>query len=113
PVAPGPRQPAVACRPPECAAAAHPGGPARCGGHPRLVARAVARPRKKAVEEGRSVVWIEPSGCSLLPMAVRTWAPGGQTPRWRVPLTHDHLSAISAITADGRLFLQTPNRAYR
>jgi transposase len=39
-------------------------------------------------------------------MAVRTWAPRGQTPVLRVKLTRDHLSAISGITAQGRLFLQ-------
>jgi transposase len=37
---------------------------------------------------------------------VRTWAPRGATPILRVPLTHDHLAVISAITLDGRLFLQ-------
>lgn len=44
---------------------------------------------------------------------MRTWAPCGQTPLLRVPLTHDHLSAISAITPDGRLFMQTQDHAYR
>ena len=39
-------------------------------------------------------------------MAVRTWAPRGQTPVLRVKLTYDHLSAISGITPDGRLFMQ-------
>ena len=39
-------------------------------------------------------------------MAVRTWAPRGQTPVLRVKLTHEHLSAISGITPDGRLFMQ-------
>ncbi len=29
-----------------------------------------------------------------------------------MPLTHDHLSAISGITPDGRLFMQTQDRAY-
>ena len=38
-------------------------------------------------------------------MAVRTWAPRGQTPVLRVPLTRDHLSAMSGITPDGRLDL--------
>src|SRR5436305_847801 len=47
-----------------------------------------------------------------LPMAVRTWAPCGQTPVLTVPLTHDHLSVISGITSQGRLFLQTQERAY-
>jgi len=48
----------------------------------------------------------------LLPLAVRTWAPRGQTPILRVPLTRDHLSAISAITLDGRLFLQVRTDNY-
>src|SRR5947209_20464774 len=39
-------------------------------------------------------------------MAVRTWAPRGQTPVLRVKLTRDHLSTISGITLDGRLFMQ-------
>jgi transposase len=46
-------------------------------------------------------------------MAVRTWVPCGQTPRLRVPLTRDHLAAMSGITADGRLFMQTQDHAYR
>ena len=37
---------------------------------------------------------------------MRTWAPRGQTPLLHVKLTRDHLSAISGITLDGRLFLQ-------
>jgi transposase len=45
-------------------------------------------------------------------MAVRTWAPRGQTPILRVPLTRDHLSAISGITFDGRLFLQVRPASY-
>jgi transposase len=73
----------------------------------------VARPGKKATDEGRTVVWVDQSGFYLLPLAVRTWAPCGQTPILHVPLTHDHLSAISGITPDGRLFLQTQDHAYR
>lgn len=49
----------------------------------------------------------------MLPLAVRTWAPCGRTPSLTVPLTHDHLAAISGITADGRLFMQTQEHAYR
>ena len=67
---------------------------------------------KKRAAEGRTIVWVDQSGFYLLPMAVRTWAPCGQTPRAHVPLTHDHLSAIGGITAPGRLFLQTQERAY-
>jgi transposase len=47
-----------------------------------------------------------------LPMAVRTYAPRGQTPVLRVKLTRDHLSAMGAITPDGRLFMQRQDHAY-
>src|SRR5262245_58185287 len=45
-------------------------------------------------------------------MAVATWAVRGQTPVLRVPLTRDHLSAISGVTPDGRRFLQVRQTAY-
>ncbi len=45
-------------------------------------------------------------------MAVRTWAPCGQTPVLHVPLTRDHLAAISGITQDGRLFMQVRPASY-
>jgi len=45
-------------------------------------------------------------------MAVRTWAPRGKTPVLRVKLTRDHLSAISGITAEGRLFMQVRLASY-
>jgi transposase len=48
----------------------------------------------------------------LLPLAVRTWGRRGQTPVLRVPLTRDHLSAISASPLDGRLFLQVRQQTY-
>ena len=48
----------------------------------------------------------------MLPVAVRTWAPRGQPPILRVTLTHDQLAAISAITLDGRLFLQIREQNY-
>ncbi|MFL5624052.1 MAG: hypothetical protein ACJ788_00460 [Ktedonobacteraceae bacterium] len=67
---------------------------------------------KKAQEEQRTIIWVDEAGFYLLPMAVRTWAPRGQTPVLRVPLTRDHLSAISGITLDGRLFLQVRPVSY-
>ncbi len=42
-----------------------------------------------------------------MPFVARTYAPRGQTPVLRVPLTRDHLAAISALSPDGRLFLFT------
>ena len=73
----------------------------------------MARDQKKAEEEGRTLVWIDESGFYLLPGVVRTYAPCGQTPELRVPLTYDHLSVISAITPEGRLLLQVQERAYK
>lgn len=46
-------------------------------------------------------------------MAVRTYAPVGQTPILTVPLTRDHLSAIGGLTPDGRLFMQIQDHSYK
>lgn len=73
----------------------------------------MARAQKKADAEGRTVVWVDESGFYLLPGVVRTYAPRGQTPVLRVPLTRDHLSIISGITAHGRLFQMVQATAYR
>ena len=51
------------------------------------------------------ILWVDESGFYLLPAAVRTYAPRGQTPVLRVALTRDHLSVISGISPDGELFL--------
>lgn len=51
-------------------------------------------------------MWVDESGFYLLPGRVRTYAPRGETPILRLPLTRDHLSAISAVTFDGRLLFQ-------
>ena len=37
---------------------------------------------------------------------MRSYAPRGETPILRLPLTRDHLSAISGLTLDGRLLFQ-------
>ena len=52
------------------------------------------------------MVWVDESGFYLLPGLVRSYAPRGRTPTLRLPLTRDHLSAISGLTPDGRLLLQ-------
>src|SRR5512135_1791300 len=46
-------------------------------------------------------------------MLVRTYAPVGQTPVLRIPLTHDHLSAIGGITPEGRIYMHMQESAYR
>ena len=58
-------------------------------------------------------MFVDEAGFYLLPMLVRTYAPVGQTPILRVPLTRDHLSAIGGITPEGRIFMQMQERAYR
>ena len=69
--------------------------------------------RKKAEAAGQTIVWVDESGFYLLPAAVRAYAPRGQTPVLRVPLTRDHLSVISAVTWDERLYLRVQERALR
>jgi transposase len=68
--------------------------------------------KKKPRREKATILWVDEAGFYLLPMAVRTWAPRGQTPILRVPLTRDHLSAISGITLDGSLFMQVRKESY-
>jgi transposase len=46
-------------------------------------------------------------------MAVRTYAPRRQTPVLSVKLTRDHLSAIGALTAEGKLVMQIQDHAYK
>ena len=46
-------------------------------------------------------------------MAVRIYAPMGQTLVLRVQLTRNHLSSIGAITPDERLFMQMQDRAHK
>ena len=69
-------------------------------------------PLKKAEQDQATIIWIDEAGFYLLPMAVRTWAPRGQTPVLWVKLTRDHLSAISGITFNGRLFMQVRPAAF-
>jgi hypothetical protein len=40
----------------------------------------VAFPQKRALKEGRTIVFADQSGFYLLPMVVRTYAPVGKTP---------------------------------
>jgi len=73
----------------------------------------VAFPEKGALKEGRTIVFCDQSGFYLLPMVVRTYAPVGKTPILREHLTRDHLSAMSGITLDGRLYMSEQERAFK
>jgi transposase len=77
-----------------------------------LAEGALACSKKGAEAERRTIVWVDESGFYLLPGLVRTYAPRGQTPILRLPLSRDHLSAISAITPEGKLYLHIQEQAY-
>lgn len=59
------------------------------------------------------MLWVDESGFYLLPAVLRTYAPTGQTPILRHFLTNDHLSAMSAITPDGKLYMRVQEQAFR
>ncbi len=56
---------------------------------------------------------MDQSGFYLLPAVVRTYAPVGQTPVLREKLSRDHLSVISAISLEGRLYMMEQERAFK
>ncbi len=107
----GPREPAAACGRPECAAAG----------------RAATQRDEAAIRAGWQVRWPALKKgrrrgvrhCLDRPVRLLPLANGGArvgtlrlTPVLRVPLTHDHLAAISGITPGGCLFMQTQEYAY-
>jgi len=69
--------------------------------------------KKKSEEEKRTIVFVDQSAFYLLPMAVRTYAPVGKTPVVKVKLTRDHLSAMGAITPEGKIIMQTQDHSYK
>ncbi|MCS3648531.1 hypothetical protein GGP63_003134 [Salinibacter ruber] len=46
-------------------------------------------------------MFVDEAGFYQLSAAVRTWAPRGETPEVRIPLSYDNLSTISGITISG------------
>lgn len=58
----------------------------------------------EAATAGQTVVFMDEAGFRLLPALVRTYAPRGQTPIMKVPLSYDHLSVLGALTLDGKIF---------
>ncbi len=78
-----------------------------------MAGRNLARPSSKAREEERTILFVDEAAFYLLPFVARTYAPRSQTPVLRVPLTRDHLAAISAVTPDGRLFTHVQAEPFR
>ena len=58
-------------------------------------------------------MFADQSGFYLLPMVVRTYAPVGKTPVLKEHLTRDHLSAMSAIALDGKLYMMEQERSFK
>jgi len=58
------------------------------------------------------LVFVDESGFYLLTAAVRTYAPRGQTPELRYRYW-EHVSVISAITPDGRLYTLTQAESFK
>jgi transposase len=56
-------------------------------------------------------VFIDEAGFYLLPAAVATYAPIGETPVLREFVTRDHLSVISAVTSEGLLRMRVHEEA--
>lgn len=73
----------------------------------------MAGTQKNAAARKQTIVWVDESGFYLLPARVRTYAPRGQTPLLRVPLTRDHVSVIGALTEQGQFLLRMQRWAYR
>jgi hypothetical protein len=63
-----------------------------------MEAEALAGVKKKAKNEGRTIVFIDESGLSERPHRCRTWAPRGQTPVLQYHFNWKTLSAMAGVT---------------
>jgi transposase len=77
--------------------------PAGRSEHGPLAPGDLAGHQQGAQAHGQSLFFIDASGFSALPSVVRTYAPVGHTPILKEWWTGDHLSAMSAISPDGKL----------
>ncbi len=71
----------------------------------------LASHHKGAETQQQTLLFIDESGCYPLPSVVRTYAPVGQTPMVREWWTRDHLSAISAISPEGKRYFHCQDGA--
>ena len=73
----------------------------------------MAFPEKRALKEGRTIVFCDQSGFYLLPAVVRSSMPLiGRAPVLYERLSRDHLSAMSGITLEGKLYMIEQERAF-
>ncbi len=71
----------------------------------------MAGDQKGAEAQGQTILFIDESGFYPLPSVVRTYAPIGQTPVLKEWCTRDHLSAISAISPEGKVYFHSQDGA--
>jgi transposase len=71
----------------------------------------VAGNQKGTQAQQQTILFIDESGFYPLRSAVRTYAPVGQTPFLHEWWTRDHLSAISAISPEGKLYFHSQDHA--
>jgi transposase len=95
----------------ESAKAGAPCPPTGRSGHHALAGGDLAGAQKGAQAQGQTLLFIDESGFYPLPSIVRTYAPVGQTPILREWWTRDHLSAISAISPEGKLYFHCQDQA--
>src|SRR5438034_282974 len=74
------------------------GHPTRRTGHPAVETGALAGNKKKALQQRRTIVFVDESGLSERPHRVRTWSPRGQTPVLQYSFNWKRLSAMAGIT---------------
>jgi transposase len=86
------------------------GSPARRSGHCPLAPRDLAGHQKGAQVQQQAIFFIDESGFYPLPSVVRTYAPVGHTPILREWWTRDHLSAISAVSPEAKLYFACQDR---
>ena len=63
-----------------------------------MEAQDLARPKKKAHAEGRTIVFIDESGLSQKPHRCRSWAPRGKTPVLPFNFNWEKLSVSAGLT---------------
>jgi transposase len=71
----------------------------------------VASAQQGADTQQQTILFLDESGFYPLPSVVRTYAPIGQTPILLEWWTRDHLSAISAISPEGKLYFHSQDHA--
>jgi hypothetical protein len=59
---------------------------------------------RRAQRERRALVFVDESGCYLLPGVVKTYAPEGETPVLAVKVTRDHRSVMGGMTPQGKVY---------